>query len=82
MEQRQKQTERKKNVFNMTSGGFVIAVKDNSSNGSNRHSLETLVWMTLKSINSNTQKLSLSTCKLSRTTGPQKLTVFQNRMSK
>ena len=28
--QREKQTQRQKNVFNMTSGGFVIAVRNNS----------------------------------------------------
>ena len=33
--QRKKQTQRPKNVFDMTLGGFVIAVRNNSLNDSN-----------------------------------------------
>ena len=32
--QRKKQTQRQKNEFNMTSGGFVIAIRNNSLNDS------------------------------------------------
>ena len=32
--QRKKKTQRQKNVSTMTSGGFVIAVRNNSLNGS------------------------------------------------
>ena len=38
--QRKKQTQRQKNVFTMTSGGFVIAVRNNSFIDSKQHSLE------------------------------------------
>ena len=38
--QRKKQTQRQKNVFTMTSGGFVIAVRNNSLNDSKYHFLE------------------------------------------
>ena len=37
---RNKQTHRQKNLFTMTSGGFVIAVTNNSLNDSKYHSLE------------------------------------------
>ena len=38
--QRKKQTQKQKNVFIMTSVGFVIAVRNNSLNDSKLHSLE------------------------------------------
>ena len=38
--QRKKQTQRQKNVFTMISGGFVIAVRNNSFIDSKKHSLE------------------------------------------
>ena len=43
METRRKkrtQTQTQKNVFTMTSGGFVIIVSNNSLNDSKQHSLE------------------------------------------
>ena len=36
----ERKTQRQKNVFNMTSGGFVIAVRNNSLNDIKKHSLE------------------------------------------
>ena len=36
----QRKTQRQKNVFTMTSGGLVIAVKNKSLNDSKLHSLE------------------------------------------
>ena len=38
--QRKKQTQRQKNVFTMTSGGFEIAVRNNPFTDSKEHSLE------------------------------------------
>ena len=38
--QRKKQTQRQKNVFTITVGGFVIAVINNSFIDSKQHSLE------------------------------------------
>ena len=37
---RKKQTQRQKNIFTMASGGFVIAVRNNTFVDSKKHSLE------------------------------------------
>ena len=40
LRKKQKQQQQQKNLFTMTSGGFVIAVRNNPINDSKKHSLE------------------------------------------